>query len=140
MNYGTTDRTKGQIESEANLMQAVIVSETGEKMPLQPGAFDELMSDKSFDALGKNNYVVTKGSEIEKLYFDFLELTELLTDPNDEAYGGKQKQLLPEAYNAITKDLGLKNLTTPDYGFTIISSPVEESDMTKSMKSVFPKK
>lgn len=111
-------RTEAQLESEANLAQVIVNGQLKLPIYLQPGAFADLVEESFFDALRKNQYLITEGTEVSKKYFDYLDLTEILQEGNG-IYSGKQPHVLPDAVNNLTSKSIITDIKVPEYGVII---------------------
>ncbi len=127
--YGTSERTAGEIEAEANVFQVIVAAEAEVgSIPLQPGSFWYLMDESFLQTLSESEYMIPEGSDAFKLYKEYLGFTEQETFKDDKAYGGEQRELIPKAYNNMIDGLKLVDLKLPSYGFEVKSTPIEDGD------------
>jgi RHS repeat-associated protein len=106
--YGES-RTVPEMEAEANLMQVIVMGELNIDLVYQRGSFYDLAEPKFFEELMQNDYTVTPNTEIEKLYFDYLEAERNQNIGQNEAYDGFQRPLIPLAYNKIILSTKINN-------------------------------
>jgi RHS repeat-associated protein len=119
---GLLKRTFAQIESEANLMQALVEGELGGSLSSLRGNIQSFSAnDKLFIALKENDYVVTPGSEASKLYNEYLDYEELFT--KGTVYQGDQPHIVPIATNKIVSSSGIdgsKDISAPKNPYVVV--------------------
>lgn len=100
-------RTFPEIESEANLMQVIVQAELGEKVTSGRANIYALTESPFFERLKENGFVVTPGTKIEGLYYEYQKGESILNEYS--IYEGKLRNIIPYAVNRVISSTGLNS-------------------------------